>query len=353
MEYRPLGRTGLQVSTICLGTMTWGGRGYWEVVGKLGQEAVNQQLARAVGEGVNFIDTANVYHEGLSEELLGRALRSLEVGREQLVLATKVRGRTRPGLNGVGLSRVHIMHEVEQSLRRLGTDYIDLYQIHGLDPLTPIDETLRALDDLVTSGKVRYLGVSNHAAWRIAKALGVSARYGWNRFESVQAYYTIAGRDVEREVVPLCLEESLSLLVWSPLAGGLLSGKFARGQNDDDGGDGGDGYDGPEGARRKSFNFPPVDLERGFACVDAMREIAAEHECSVARVALAWLLHQPGVTSIIIGAKTPEQLDDNLGAVSLALSQDQLDTLDEVSALAPEYPGWMEQRQNRDRLSPT
>ncbi|MGF1465461.1 MAG: aldo/keto reductase [Sandaracinaceae bacterium] len=337
MEYRPLGRTGLHVSSICLGTMTWGGRGFWEVIGKVGQDAVNEQLSRAIDAGVNFIDTANVYHEGLSEEMLGKAIRAGDTGREQLVLATKVRGRMRPGINGAGLTRTHILHEVEQSLRRLATDYIDLYQIHGLDPLTPMDETLRALDDLVRSGKVRYLGVSNHAAWRIAKALGRSDRSGWARFESVQAYYTIAGRDLEREVVPLCLEESLSVLVWSPQAGGLLSGKFSRDS------------DGPEGSRRAAFDFPPVNRERAFDTVDAMRPIAEAHGCSVARVAQAWLLHQPAVTSIIIGAKTNEQLDDNLKAVELPLTDEPLEALDEVSALPPEYPGWMESFQNRDR----
>ncbi|HJK95635.1 MAG TPA: aldo/keto reductase [Polyangiaceae bacterium LLY-WYZ-14_1] len=338
MDYRPLGRTGIQVSSICLGTMTWGGRGFWEVIGKLGQDAVDDQLSRAIDAGVNFIDTANVYHEGLSEEMLGQAVRNLDVSRHQLVLATKVRGRMRPGPNGAGNTRAHIMVEVEASLRRLGTDYIDLYQIHGYDPLTPMDETLRALDDLVRSGKVRHVGVSNHAAWRIAKALGISAREGLARFETVQAYYTLAGRDLEREVVPLCLEESVGILVWSPLAGGLLSGKFARDQ------------DGPKDARRASFDFPPVDRDRAYACIDAMRPIAQAHDCSVARVAQAWLLHQPGVTAIIIGAKSPEQLDDNLQAAALTLTPEERAALDEVSALPPEYPGWMEAWQNRDRL---
>lgn len=341
MDYRPLGRTGLHVSSICLGTMTWGGKGFWEAIGKLGQEAVDDQLARALDAGVNFIDTANVYHEGLSEEMLGKALAGSEVGREQLVIATKVKGRTRPGINGEGLSRVHILHEVEQSLRRLQTDYIDLYQIHGLDPLTPMDETLRALDDLVRSGKVRYLGVSNHSAWRIAKALGISARERLARFESVQAYYTIAGRDLEREIVPLCEEESLGILVWSPLAGGLLSGKYER-----------EG-DGPADARRTSFDFPPVNRERAFDVIDAMRPIAEAHECSVARVAQAWLLHQPAVTSIIIGARKPEQLADNLAAADLKLSGEELETLHQVSALPPEYPQWMEVFQNRNRSGDT
>jgi aryl-alcohol dehydrogenase-like predicted oxidoreductase len=319
--------------------MTWGGKGFWEVIGKVGQEAVNDQLGRAVDAGVNFVDTANVYHEGLSEEMLGQAINDLDVAREDLVLATKVRGRTREGVNGAGLTRGHIMHEAEESLRRLDTDYIDLYQIHGLDPLTPMDETLRALDDLVRSGKVRYIGLSNHAAWRIAKALGISAKEGLERFESVQAYYTIAGRDLEREVVPLCQEESLSVLVWSPLAGGLLSGKYGRDQ------------EGPEGSRRTQFDFPPVDEERAWDCVDAMRPIAERRDCSVARIAQAWLLHQPAVTSIIIGAKTQEQLEDNLAAAEVELTDEELATLDEVSALPPEYPGWMEEFQTSDRVA--
>jgi len=338
MEYRPLGRTGLYVSTICLGTMTWGGRGRWEAIGQVGQEAVNEQLKCAVEAGVNFIDTANVYHEGWSEELLGQAIRETGIPREDLVIATKVRGRMRSGINGMGLTRVHIHHEVDASLRRLGLDHIDLYQIHGLDPLTPIDETLWALDDLVRSGKVRYIGISNQAAWRIAKANEIAKANRWSRFESVQAYYTLAGRDLEREVLPMCREESLGVMVWSPLAGGLLSGKFDRNS------------DGPEGARRTSFDFPPVDRERAFSVVDAMRPIAEAHDCSVARIAQAWLLQQPGITSIIIGAKTMTQLEDNLQATELTLTATELETLDSASALPVEYPAWMETFQNRDRM---
>lgn len=337
MEYRVLGRTGLYVSSICLGTMTWGGKGFWEVIGKLDVSSAEAQLRLALDAGVNFIDTANVYHEGTSEQILGQALRSLGVPRHDVVIATKVRGRTGKGPNAVGLTRTHIMAQVEESLRRMQIDFIDLYQIHGFDPLVPMDETLRALDDLVRQGKVRHLGVSNHAAWQIMKALGLSAQHDWARFESVQAYYTIAGRDLEREVVPLCRSEQLSVLVWSPLAGGLLSGKFQR--------DAG----GPEGARRSQFDFPPVDRERAFACVDAMRPIAEAHGCSVARVALAWVLQQPAVTSIIVGAKTEEQLADNLAVGSVKLLAEELATLDAVSKLPREYPGWMIETQGRDR----
>lgn len=340
MEYRTLGRTGLHVSSICLGTMTWGGKGYWEVVGKLDVGAAAAQIRMARDAGVNFIDTANIYHEGMTEEILGQALREVGVPRHEMVIATKVRGRTGPGPNAVGLTRAHILHQVDESLRRLQTDFIDLYQIHGVDPLTPVDETLRALDDLVRAGKVRYLGLSNHAAWQIMKALGLSREHGWARFESVQAYYTIAGRDLEREVIPLCHDQQLSVLVWSPLAGGLLSGKFGREQS------------GPADARRSQFDFPPVDRERAFACVDAMRPIAEAHGCSVARVAQAWLLQQPAVTSIIVGAKTNEQLADNLAAAELRLTGEELEVLDEVSALPREYPGWMIATQGRDRAVP-
>jgi aryl-alcohol dehydrogenase-like predicted oxidoreductase len=340
MRYRLLGRTGLYVSEICLGTMTYGGKGRWEVVGRLGPEDAKAQIKAAFEAGVNFIDTANVYSEGESEKLTGQALAALGLPREDLVIATKVRVRMGAQPNRVGLTKVHIMNEAHTSLRRLGLDHIDLYQIHGVDQVTPLDETLRALEDLVRAGKVRYIGVSNHAAWQIMKALGISERQGWARFESVQAYYSIAGRELEREIVPVALDQSLSILVWSPLAGGLLSGKFAQDAA------------GPEGARRTTFDFPPVDRERAFRCVEAMRPIAQAHGVSVARVALAWALHRPGVTSIIIGAKSQEQLADNLAAAELRLSDADLAKLNEASALPREYPGWMFDRQLADRLPP-
>jgi aryl-alcohol dehydrogenase-like predicted oxidoreductase len=340
MRYRLLGRTGLYVSEVCLGTMTYGGKGRWEVVGRLGLEDAKAQIKAAFDAGVNFLDTANVYSEGESEKLVGQALAQLGLPREDLVIATKVRVRMGPQPNRVGLTKVHIMHEAHTSLRRLGLDHIDLYQIHGVDQVTPLDETLRALEDLVRAGKVRYIGVSNHAAWQIMKALGISERQGWARFESVQAYYSIAGRELEREIVPVALDQSLGILVWSPLAGGLLSGKFAQDAA------------GPEGARRTTFDFPPVDRERAFRCVEAMRPIAQAHGVSVARVALAWALHRPGVTSIIIGAKSQEQLADNLAAAELRLSDTDLAKLNDVSALPREYPGWMFDRQLADRLPP-
>ena len=335
MNYRPLGRTGLLVSELCLGTMTFYGKGFWEAIGKQGQEAANEIVARSLDGGINFIDTADVYSYGESEKMLGKALEGRP--RDSVIIATKVRGQMSEEVNDVGLSRHHIMASVEKSLKRLNTDYIDLYQIHGFDALTPLDETLRALDTLVQQGKVRYIGCSNLAGWQLMKALGISDKLGISRFESIQSYYTIAGRDLEREVIPVVEDQNVGVLVWSPLAGGLLSGKFNR-----------DGT-GPDGARRVSFDFPPVNRDRAFDCVDVMREVADEQGVSVAQIALAWLLHQSAVTSVIIGAKRLDQLEDNLASVKIKFSDEQLKRLDEVSALPAEYPGWMVARQNADR----
>jgi aryl-alcohol dehydrogenase-like predicted oxidoreductase len=338
MRYKTLGGTGLLVSEICLGTMTFGGRGFWTAIGTLDQSVADGIVARALDAGVNFIDTADVYSEGLSEEITGRAIVSSGRKRSDIVLATKAFGQTGPGPNDQSASRGHIMDAVKASLKRLGTDYIDLYQIHGFDRITPIEETVRALDDLVRQGHVRYVGVSNWTAWTIMKALGIADKHGWARFSTLQAYYTIAGRDLEREIAPLLEAEKLGLMVWSPLAGGLLSGKYDRNGN------------GPEGSRRASFDFPPVDKDRAFDCVDVMREIADERGVSVARIALAWVLHQRFVMSVIIGAKTIEQLDDNLAATQIKLTTGELAKLDKVSALPPEYPGWMLERQGANRL---
>ena len=338
MRYNQLGRTGLFISELCLGTMTFGGSGeIWSKVGTLQQPEVDKIVGGALAAGINFIDTADVYSFGASERLLGQSLRNLGVTRESVVLATKVYGAMGDGPNDRGASRAHIIDSVRQSLDRLQTDHIDLYQIHGTDTVTPIEETLRALDDLTRQGLVRYVGVSNWQAWRIMKSLGISERQGYARFESLQAYYTIAGRDLEREIVPLLTEERVGLMVWSPLAGGLLSGKFGPGSN------------GPEGARRVSFDFPPVNKDRAWTVVAAMREVAVAHDVSVARVALAWLLAKPWVSSIIIGAKTQEQLADNIAATTLTLSAEEIASLDEVSALPAEYPGWMLARQGELR----
>ena len=339
MKYNQLGRTGLFVSEICLGAMTFGGEdsGIWKAIGALGQGEVDAIVGKSIAGGVNFFDTADVYSYGQSERLLGQAFKNLGTARKDVVIATKVFGEMGPGPNDKGASRGHIMDSVSGSLERLQTDHIDLYQIHGTDTVTPIDETLRALDDLVRQGMVRYIGVSNWAAWKIAKALGRSEAQGYARFETLQAYYSIAGRDLERELVPMLTEEKLGLMVWSPLAGGLLSGKFGPGANT------------PEGARRVAFDFPPVDKDRAWPIVEAMREIGKGHDVSVARVALAWLLAMPHVMSVIIGAKTTEQLDDNLAAADLTLTAEEIARLDAASELSPEYPGWMLQRQGGSR----
>ncbi len=331
MQYNTFGRTGLFVSELCFGSMTFGGTsGMWEKIGTTPQQDADRLVGVALEAGINFFDTADVYAEGESERILGKALGAR---RKDVVLASKVRLRTGPGPNDVGLSRAHIMASIDGSLQRLGTDWIDLYQIHGYDAFTPIDETLRALDDLVRAGKVRNIGCSNLAAWHIAKANGLSAQHGWSRFESLQAYYTIAGRDLERELAPLLADQQMGLMVWSPLAGGFLSGKYSREQ------------DGPAGSRRTTFDFPPVNRERAFDCIDAMRIVGDAHGVSVARVALAWVLAQKHVTTVIIGAKTEAQLRDNIEATTLTLSAAELAKLDAVSALPAEYPGWMIARQ--------
>ena len=341
MKYKQLGRTGLFVSEICLGTMTFGGSeqaGMWKAIGALQQDEVDAIVGRALETGVNFLDTADVYSFGESERLTGQALKNLGVKRKDVVIATKVHGEMGPGPNDRASSRGHIMDSVHGSLARLQTDHIDLYQIHGNDTVTPIDETLRALDDLVRQGLVRYIGVSNWQAWKIAKALGLSEARDYARFETLQAYYSIAGRDLERDLVPMLMAERLGLMVWSPLAGGLLSGKFGPGSNN------------PTDARRTNFDFPPVDKDRAWKCVEVMREVGEAHGVSVARVALAWLLAKPAVMSIIIGAKSLEQLDDNLAAADLALTPEEIGRLDEVSALPAEYPGWMLARQGGARV---
>jgi aryl-alcohol dehydrogenase-like predicted oxidoreductase len=339
MRYRPLGRTGQYVSEICLGTMTFhGGASFWRAIGTLDQTNSTALVGRALEAGVNFIDTANVYSEGQSELHLGQALRDLGVKREDVIVATKVRGRMGPGPNSVGLSRGHILDQIAVSLKRLGFEHVDLYQVHSFDPVTPLEETLRALDDCVSRGLVRTIGCSNFAAWQLMKALGISDKRGYARFETVQAYYSIAGRDLEREMMPLVEDQGLGVMVWSPLAGGFLSGKFSRGKR------------GGNDSRRTTFDFPPVDKERAYNIIDAMEKVGKAHGVSVARIALAWLLQRRGVMSVIIGAKTIEQLDDNLAATDLTLSPDDVAALDAVSALGPEYPGWMLARTAEGRV---
>ncbi|MFB9984395.1 aldo/keto reductase [Mesorhizobium kowhaii] len=336
MRYNQLGNTGLFVSELCLGALTFGPPDE-TLIASLDQKGVNEIVGRSIAVGVNFFDTAGVYSFGQSERLLGQSFKELSIKRSDVIIASKVHCAMGEGPNQHGSSRGHIMDSIDSSLERLQTDHIDLYQLHGNDSVTPIDETLRALDDLVASGKVRYVGVSNWQAWRIAKALGISERKDYARFETVQSYYSIAGRDLEREIVPLLNEEKLGLMVWSPMAGGLLSGKY------------GPGARGNGEGRRTSFNFPPVNEDRAWAAVAVMREIAKKHDVSVATVALGYVRTKPFVMSIIIGASRMDQLDQNLAATELKLDADDLTKLDEVSALPSEYPGWMLERQDAER----
>jgi aryl-alcohol dehydrogenase-like predicted oxidoreductase len=330
MKYRLLGPTGLYVSELCLGTMTFGNQGFWSVMGGLQQKEVSELVKTAFDEGINFIDTANVYSFGESESLLGQAIKDTQLPRDQLIIATKSTGIMDETPNGRGQSRFHIFNEVDASLKRLQFDYIDLYQVHGFDPLTPMEESLSALNDVVRSGKVRYIGLCNMAAWQIMKALGISRLKSLSEFISVQAFYTIASRDLERDVFPLLRDQQLGLMVWSPLAGGFLSGKYQRNSTS------------PEGARRAGeFDFPPLNKDRAYTCIEAMEPIAKVHGVSVARVALAWILAKKEVSSVIIGAKTKNQLLDNIEASSLILSPDEILHLDTISAIPKEYPGWM------------
>jgi aryl-alcohol dehydrogenase-like predicted oxidoreductase len=339
MKYNRLGRTGLYVSEICFGTMTFSGEGWLGgAIGNQDQKEATALIEKSLAAGVNFIDTADVYSVGQSEVMTGQALRDLSVPRSDVVVATKVFGRMGNGPNDAGASRGHIMDGVAKSLDRLKMDHIDLYQIHGTDPITPVEETMGALNDLVRQGMVRYIGVSNWQAWRMAKANGVADKQGWSRIESLQAYYSVAGRDLERELVPLMREEQIGCLVWSPLAGGYLSGKFSPG-----------GEAQAEG-RRKNFDFPPLDKTKADALVAAMRPMAQAHGSSVARIALAYVLAKPWVSSMIIGARTMAHLDDNLEAAKLKLDGEQIAKLDEISALTPEYPGWMLERQGQQRM---
>jgi len=342
MKYQLLGHTGLKVSELCLGTMTFGTKFY--NIAAVGQTTANQMVARAWEAGINFFDTADVYSYGESEEMLGRAIKDCGIKREAAIIATKVRssmseaaGAGTGDLNNTGLSRHHIMAACEESLRRLGTDYIDLYQVHGWDVRTPMAETMRALDDLVRQGKVRYIGCSNWSVRHLMKSVGMSAMHDWERFVSLQAYYSLVGRDLEHELLPLCREEGLGVLVWSPLSGGFLTGKYRRDNPQ------------PEGARRTEFTFPPIDEARGFDAVEVLDEVARGHDASIAQVALAWLLAQPGVTSIIIGANKMSQLEDNLKAVEVELSAAEVERLSAATAPAIIYPRWMIELQNQGR----
>lgn len=338
MKYNQLGNTGVLVSELCFGTMTFGGKGMWESIGHVAQDEANGLMKTAIDNGINFIDTANAYSEGLAETILGQSLKDLGINRQQVVLATKLRIRTGPGANQVGLSRLHIADSVNDSLRRLQTDHIDLLYIHGVDPITPLEETMRGLDDAVVAGKVRYIGVSNHPAWMVTKANGIADKMGWTKFVAGQYYYNIASRDAEREIIPMTMSEKIGLMPWSPLAGGFLSGKYTRSK--ESAGD----------SRRDTFDFPPLNKEKTFNIIDLLIETGKNHNVSAARVALAWLRNRPGVTSIIIGAKRQEQLVDDIASLQLQLTEEEIRKLNEISELSPEYPGWMVPWQARDRF---
>jgi aryl-alcohol dehydrogenase-like predicted oxidoreductase len=333
MKYNQLGKTGVLVSELCLGTMTFGGKGYWEAIGKLPEEEATLLVKTSFEKGINFIDTANAYSEGLSEILTGKALKSLGIARQAVVIATKVRLRMGPGANQVGLSRLHISDSVNDSLERLNMSHIDLLYIHGVDPITPLEETMRGLEDVVRAGKVRYIGISNHPAWMVMKANSIAEKMGWTKFVASQNFYSIASRDAEREIIPMALSEGIGIMPWSPLAGGFLSGKFTR--NHAIAGD----------SRRDTFDFPPINKEKAYDIIDVMTRIGKNHNVSAARVALTWVMGMPGVTSTIIGAKKKDQLLDNIECTSLKLSSEELGELEKVSALAPEYPAWMVNRQ--------
>jgi aryl-alcohol dehydrogenase-like predicted oxidoreductase len=337
MKYNELGKTGVLVSELCLGTMTFGGKGMWQSIGQLPQDEVNKIVKTSMDSGINFIDTANAYSEGLSETLLGESLKKLGISHQNVVIATKVRLRMGQSANQVGLSRLHIMDSVNDSLTRLQLSHIDLLYIHGVDPITPLEETMRGLEDVVRSGKVRYIGISNHPAWMVVKANSYAEKMGWTKFVASQNYYSIAGRDIEREIVPMALSENIGIMPWSPLAGGFLSGKFTRNSK------------ATGNNRRDSFDFPPVNKEKAFDIIEVMEVIANRHKISVATVALAWVINQPGITSTIIGAKTLDQLTDNIKAVSIELTSGELKQLNDASALSPEYPGWMVNRQLQGR----
>jgi aryl-alcohol dehydrogenase-like predicted oxidoreductase len=338
MEYRELGRSGLRVSVLTMGTMTFGGAGKFANVGATGVDEARKQIDMCLDAGVNLIDTADVYSAGLSEEIIGKAVAGR---RDDVLLATKVRATMGPGPNDGGGSRHHIIAGAEASLRRLGTDYIDLYQLHGWDGRTPLEETLAALDHLVNSGKVRYVGCSNYSGWHLMKALGTADKFGLPRFVSQQIYYSLQARDAEYELIPATIDQGLGVLVWSPLAGGLLSGRYRR------------GVEPTHGRQLTDWNEPPVrDQEKLYDTVEVLLAIAAEHNASAAQVALAWLIGRPGVTSLVIGARTSEQLADNLAATNLVLSAEEHARLDEVSLQPLLYPYWHQAANARDRLSP-
>ena len=339
MKYNLLGNTGVVVSELCFGTMTFGGKGgIWQNIGSVQQQEVNELMKTAVDSGINFIDTANVYSYGESERLLGQSIIDTGINRNELVIATKVRGRMGEGRNYVGLSRFHIFQSIDESLQRLQMDHVDILYVHGVDPITPVEETMRALNDVVLTGKVRYIAVCNWPAWMVMKAIGIAEKHGWNKFIGLQYYFSLTSRDIEREVLPLAKDQNLAVMPWSPLAGGLLSGKFTR--DNEKAGD----------SRRDIFDFPPVNREKAYDIIDVLIDVSKQYNVSAAQIALAWVRLQSGITSTIIGAKNVDQLKDNVSSTNVALSEDDLTRINEVSALPKEYPGWMVERQGADRV---
>lgn len=337
MKYNFLGNTGLLVSELCFGTMTFGGKGFWEAIGRIQQQEVNNLMKVVIESGINFIDTANVYSYGESEKLLGQSIKDLNLKRNELVIATKVRGRMDDMPNNVGLSRYHIFNSVNESLERLQLDHIDILYVHGVDHRTPVEETMRALNDIVLTGKVRYIAVCNWPAWMVMKAQGIADKNGWNKFIGLQYFYSLAGRDIEREIVPLAQDQNLGIMPWSPLAGGFLSGKYTR------------DIEKTGNSRRDTFDFPPIDKEKTYDIVDVITEIGQQYNASPSQIALTWVRQQPGITSTIIGAKNIEQLNDNIKSIEIELSTAHLERINAISTLTKEYPEWMVDRQSADR----
>jgi aryl-alcohol dehydrogenase-like predicted oxidoreductase len=337
MKYNFLGNTGLVVSELCFGTMTFGGKGYWEAIGSAQQKEVNDLMKVVIDSGINFIDTANVYSFGESEKLLGQSIKDLGFNRNELVIATKVRGRMGEGVNDMGLSRYHIFQSVDDSLKRLQLDHIDILYVHGIDPKTSVEETVRALNDVVLTGKVRYIAICNWPAWMVMKAIAITEKHGWNKFMGLQYFYSLAARDIERELLPLAADQNVGVMPWSPLAGGFLGGKYGRNAEK------------AEGSRRDTFDFPPINKEKTYDIIDVASQVVKQHNVSIAEVALAWVRQQKGVTSTIIGAKNIDQLNANIKSTELLLTDDDLKKLDEISALPKEYPAWMVERQSADR----
>ena len=339
MKYNTIGNTGLKVSELCFGTMTFGGQdaGMWSKIGKLQQKDVNEMIKAVIDAGINFIDTANVYSFGQSEQLLGQALKDLNTLRDEVVIATKVLGPMKDKPNSKGLSRYHVFNSVDQSLERLQLDYVDILYVHGVDPATSLEEIVRTLNDIVDTGKVRYVAICNWPAWMIAQAQAIAKYNGWHQFIGLQHHYSAATRDIEHELVPMAEAHNLAIFPWSPLSGGFLTGKYTREGDKSDNG------------RRSNFDFPPIDKEKAYDLVDVMAEIGGQYDASPAQVALAWVRQQPGITSTIIGAKTIDQLNDNIHSVDINLSKADLKKIDEVSPLPMQYPGWMVQRQGEYR----